>query len=75
LATPLQNLLTRQQNITNTLAALTTGQAGGGPTYDVNGQMVDHDAYVKRLYDELEQINRQIAVLQGPFEVIDQGMA
>jgi hypothetical protein len=68
LATPLQNLLNRQQAITDELAALASTpddspnvQGGGAGT-------VDHTGKIKSLYDELERINKLIAVYQGPVE-------
>jgi hypothetical protein len=71
--TDLQNLLTRRSNVIAELAAMNSTASGGKPSYSIDGQEVDHVAYRKSLYDELRELNRQIAVLQGPFEV--QGQA
>ena len=69
----LDNLLTRRSNVLAELAAMTSTANGGKPSYTIDGQMVDHVSYRKSLYDELRELNRQITILQGPFEV--QGQA
>ncbi len=69
----LDNLLTRRSNVIAELAAMTSTANGGKPSYTIDGQQVDHVAYRKSLYDELRELNRQITVLQGPFE--EQGQA
>jgi len=69
----LDNLLTRRSNVIAELAAITSTANGGKPSYTIDGQTVDHVAYRKSLYDELTELNRQITILQGPFEV--QGQA
>jgi hypothetical protein len=69
----LDNLLTRRSNVIAELAAMTSTASGGKPSYTIDGQSVDHVAYRKSLYDELAELNRQITILQGPFEV--QGQA
>lgn len=74
MATPLANLLARQQAITDELAAMTSSRNGGKPTYTIDGQTVDHIGYRKSLYEELAFINQQISVLQGPFEEIGQAV-
>lgn len=71
--TDLQNLLARRSNVIAELAAMNSSSAGGKPSYSIDGQAVDHVAYRKSLYDELRELNRQISILQGPFEV--QGQA
>ena len=69
----LDNLLTRRSNVLAELAAMTSTANGGKPSYTIDGQMVDHVSYRKSLYDELRELNCQITILQGPFEV--QGQA
>jgi hypothetical protein len=66
----LDNLIARRTAIYAELAALNPAAAGGRPNIDGGGMgTVDHQAYKKGLYDELIQINEQIAVAQGPWEV------
>ena len=69
----LANLLTRRANVIAELAALTSESNGGKPSYSIDGQAVDHVAYRKSLYDELRELNQQIALAQGPFEDRVQG--
>jgi hypothetical protein len=71
--TDLDNLLTRRSNIIAELAAMNSTASGGKPSYSIDGQEVDHVAYRKSLYEELALLNRQIAVLQGPYEEQGQG--
>jgi hypothetical protein len=66
--TDLDNLLLRRSNIIAELAAMNPAASGGKPSYSIDGQQVDHVAYRRSLYEELEMLNRQISVLQGPFE-------
>lgn len=76
--TPRENLETRRSNITAELAAMNTSSNGGRPTYNSDGQMVDHTAYRKSLYDELKAIGEQLAVLDqdenGVFSFSTQGL-
>lgn len=69
----LDNLLTRRTNVIAELAAMNPTASGGKPSYTIDGQQVDHVAYRQSLYDELNELNRQIANLQGPFEQIERG--
>ncbi|HEY3966807.1 MAG TPA: hypothetical protein VGM05_19750 [Planctomycetaceae bacterium] len=64
----IENLLTRRSNVIAELAAMNPAASGGKPSYTIDGQQVDHVAYRQSLYDELRELNRQITVLQGPFE-------
>jgi hypothetical protein len=64
-------LLTRRSNVIAELAAIDASANGGKPSYSIDGQQVDHVAYRQSLYDELRELNRQISVLQGPFEYQD----
>jgi hypothetical protein len=70
----LDNLLTRRSNIIAELAAMNSSASGGKPSYTIDGQQVDHVAYRKSLYEELAMLNRQIAILQGPFEGRSRGV-
>ena len=70
----LDNLLTRRANVIAELAEMNSGASGGKPSYTIDGQTVDHVAYRKSLYEELALLNRQIAVLQGPFEELGQAV-
>ncbi|MFN0051075.1 MAG: hypothetical protein ACKV0T_02730 [Planctomycetales bacterium] len=71
--TDLENLRTRRSNILAELAALSPAASGGKPTYSLDGQHVDHTRYRMSLYEELAAIDRQIALLQPPFEVVARG--
>lgn len=70
----LTNLLTRRSNVIAELAAMTSSANGGKPSYSIDGQEVDHVAYKKSLYDELTELNRQIALLQSPYEDVGRGV-
>jgi len=70
----LENLLTRRSNVIAELAAINSSANGGKPSYTIDGQTVDHVAYRKSLYEELAMLNRQIAIMQGPFEGRSRGV-
>jgi hypothetical protein len=70
----LDNLLTRRSNVIAELAAMNAAASGGKPSYSIDGQQVDHVAYRKSLYEELAQLNHQIALLQGPCERQSRGV-
>ena len=70
----LDNLLTRRSNVIAELAAMTSTANGGKPSYSIDGQQVDHVSYRKSLYDELRELNRQVTILQGPFEELGQAV-
>lgn len=72
MATDISNLLTRRSNILAELAALTSTASGGKPTYTIDGQTVDHVGYRTSLYQELQFINEQIAIAEGPYEELAQ---
>jgi len=70
----LENLLMRRSNVIAELAAMNSAASGGKPSYSIDGQQVDHVAYRKSLYEELAQLNQQIALLQGPCERMSRGV-
>lgn len=74
----LANLQTRQQAIYAELAAIAGGATPNGVPGSLpnasGGGSIDHVGYRKSLYDELKEINEMIAILQGPFEILQQGM-
>ena len=70
----LQNLLTRRSNVLSELANMNSSSSGGKPSYTIDGQSVDHVAYRKSLYEELRELNYQIAILQGPYEELGQAV-
>lgn len=77
MATDLANLITRRNNITAELAALTSSAAGGLPNAGKSG--IDHVGYKDGLYRELETINRLIASADdggagGAWETIIEGV-
>lgn len=56
----------RKANILAELAAMGPTTAGGKPDSRDGG--VSHVAYRKSLYEELAELNKQIAVAEGPWE-------
>ena len=75
MATALENLTTRRNAICAELAAGETpgGQSFRQPTLSIDGETVNTDAYVDRLYRELGQINMALSTIGGPWEVIAEG--
>lgn len=74
MATLLENLIARRDAIGAELVAMspTSGtQPGGRP--NAPGQL-DHVGYKDGLYRELAQINEQIAIQQGPVEIVTYGI-
>ena len=75
MATDLQNLLTRRSAIFAELAGL----AGtSGDSANVNGGgigTVDHTGKIESLYREIENLNKAIAIAQGPFQLATRGRA
>lgn len=68
-ATDLENLIARRSAIYANLAAL-SGTADDSPNINGGGMgTVDHTGKIESLYRELEQINRQITIAQGPFAI------
>ena len=66
----LENLQARRSAV---LAELAAGQTSAGdnlrkPSYSIDGQAVDWNAYRRSLYDELREIDRLMATLEGPIE-------
>jgi len=66
----LEQLLARRAAILAELSQMTGASPGGKPTYSIDGQMVDHTAYRKSLYAELEALERLIIAARGPSEQI-----
>ncbi|TWT34695.1 hypothetical protein [Blastopirellula retiformator] len=69
----LEALQTRRDAILLQIAALTEGEIGGGPDTSGGGDHVRQVAYRKSLYEELEQIERSLALFHGPWTVKRQG--
>lgn len=63
-------------NITAARDAYATELALGNvkPTYNLEGQMVDWNAYRQSLIDAIERLNLLIAAGDGPVEVITEGL-
>jgi hypothetical protein len=68
MATNLDQLLQRKENILAELAAFPPG-----PDYSVGGQSIQKVAHRKALLDELQQLN-QLIVQEQPFEIRTVGM-
>jgi hypothetical protein len=70
MASDLENLQTRKSAILAELAALSSSAAGGRPNINGGGMgVVDHVGYKDGLYRELKEINAQIDLAQGPWEI------
>lgn len=67
-------LLARRSAILAELAALSPASPGGKPSYQIDGQSVDHTAYRLSLYQELEQLHRLIAQAEPPREQTERGI-
>lgn len=61
MATFLENLITRRDAVAAELAAITSSRAGGLPNTSGAGAGTDHVGYKRGLYEELAELNRQIA--------------
>lgn len=72
MATDAENIATRRSAIYAQLAAMSSTSVGNKPTYNIDGQMVDHVGYRKSLLEELKMLNELQASAAGPFEVVDQ---
>lgn len=73
MATDIENLEARRTAVIQQLADLASGKAGFSPNSTASG--VDHVAYRDSLYRELESLNSQIAILDGPQEYNSQGFS
>jgi hypothetical protein len=74
MASDYENLTTRKSAILAELAALSSSTAGGRPNINSGGAgTVDHVGYKDGLYRELKEINAQLDILQGPWEVALEG--
>lgn len=69
MASNLENLETRRTAIYVELAAMSSTKSGGKPTYNIDGQMVNHTQYRLSLYEEIDRLDRLIGSATGPFEV------
>jgi len=49
-------------------AAIAAAVADPKPSYSIDGQSVNHDAYLASLTARLKEINRLIVEIGGPFE-------
>lgn len=47
-----------------------TTKAGAVPNKNGDGINTDHVGYRESLYDELREVDEQIAAIQAPFEII-----
>ncbi len=67
-------LVTRRSVILAELEALTATSPGGKPSYQIDGQSVDHTAYRLSLYQELELLNRLLAAELPAREELERGV-
>lgn len=72
----IEKLQTRRSTILTQLNSMTSTSVGGNANSNIPGG-VDHDAYTKRLYWELEMIEKQINAyddsVNGADEIINYG--
>lgn len=67
-------LTTRRSAILTEIAALVPANSGGRPNVNGGGAgTVDHVGYKDGLYRELDNINKQIDIMSGPWEVPMEG--
>lgn len=71
---PLEQLQARREAILAELALLSPVSPGGKPSYQIDGQQVDHTGYRLSLYRELELIDRLIVREQSPHERRSRGV-
>ena len=69
----LQNLLTRNQQITDWLAGLAVGVLPDLPQAEGGGN-VNWPQWIKERREELKSNMELIAIFQGPYEILQQGM-
>lgn len=69
----LNNLLTRKANLAAEIAAFAGGTAPDLPNAQGGGSH-DWQGYVQKRLDQIIQIDQAIATLQGPYEILQQGM-
>jgi hypothetical protein len=70
MATDLENVTARKTAVLLELASLSRSMSGGKPNINGGGAgTVDHVGYKASLYAELRELDLQITMLQGPFEV------
>lgn len=69
MATDLECLLARRATILEQLRTMDRGTPGGNPNLLTSKDHIDHQSYRKSLYEELRDINSQITVAEGPWEV------
>lgn len=71
MASDLQNLETTLSNLIRVRAE---ASADPKPSYTVNGQQFDWVGYYKWLSEEIDKVQAQIATIDGPYEVVVEGV-
>jgi hypothetical protein len=71
MATDLELLTTIR---TNLLTKLSTESANPKVSYSLDGQTVNYDAWYAAMWAQLEQVNKQLAACEGPWEVSTEGV-
>ena len=61
----LTNLQTAKSSLISEIA---TVEASPKPSYQIDGQSVNHESYAKSLYDRLEKLDLAIVRTEGGFE-------
>lgn len=68
----LDSLTASQANIAATLASIT---ASPKPSYSIDGQSISWTEYHAMLVAQLKELNLLIAIADGPFEYVTQGVS
>lgn len=55
-------------------AAASLNAAGGKPNATGDGAQVDHAGFIDKTLAQIDAINKQIELAQGPFELYSQGL-
>ena len=59
---------------TQILARIEEVTAAPKPTYTIDGQFIDWNNYLNTLLNQLDKVNTQISLAQGPIEVHQTGV-
>lgn len=56
------------------IAALAAEAINPQPSYSINGQSVDYNGYRTSMLEQISKVNELIATIQGPYEVVHEGI-
>lgn len=66
MASDLENLITIRSNM---LTKLASESSSPKKSYSIDGQSVDYNGWYRMMWQQLENVNKQIVAAGGPFEV------